>query len=251
MKKTLKTLLACSALVIITLYWMSTFATTAFAIPPESSVSVILEDTSAQPSDSLLRTLIFVGIGVTVVAAVVVIIFLLPKRKKKVPTTSIPETQPIPTQSSPINNAAASTQSHPDGRQNEEPKQMDRTVLLTQIENDQDANDKTVMMWENTPAVHKLVLQNTENPSQIYEFALRGTVTVGRDAAVCQIVFDMEPSVARRQCEVYGRNSRFYLRNLSTSNITCMDGRPILEECELKNGSILKMGRLNMRVKVI
>lgn len=108
---------------------------------------------------------------------------------------------------------------------------------------------KTEGIWSTSPSL-RLVFQDLDVSSRRIEVALNGEVLVGRDASACQVVFT-EPSVARKQCRIFQQGSWVMISNLSQSNITKLNGRPVTEECELSSGSTLQMGRLRMRVDIL
>ncbi|MCI8398128.1 MAG: VWA domain-containing protein [Oscillibacter sp.] len=107
---------------------------------------------------------------------------------------------------------------------------------------------KTEGIFDAAPST-RLVFQDLDTPSRRIETALKDTILVGRDGSVCQVVFS-EASVARQQCRIYRQGSWIMVENLSKSNITKLDGRPVTEPRELVSGSTLKMGRVQVRVTV-
>ena len=104
------------------------------------------------------------------------------------------------------------------------------------------------MLWEDG-AESRLILQDISDPARRFETVLRGRILVGRDGSQCQIVLN-EPTVARKQCEIYRQGSEIMLRNLSTSNITKVDDQRVNGECPLHHGNVITMGRMRFRVEV-
>jgi hypothetical protein len=73
------------------------------------------------------------------------------------------------------------------------------------------------------------------------------TVTIGpRDFAHIQF---KERTISRRQAEIIYKDGKLYIKNLSETNFTCLDGReiPVNTELELKSGSILTFGEVEMK----
>lgn len=108
---------------------------------------------------------------------------------------------------------------------------------------------ETEGIWNSQPST-RVILQNLDQPSHKIEVVLKGELLVGRDGSVCQVVLT-EPSVARKQCRIFQQGSWTMISNLSQSNVTKLDGHPVIEDCELLSGSTLQMGRLRMRVEII
>ena len=95
-----------------------------------------------------------------------------------------------------------------------------------------------------------LLLCDEENPAHQYKVLLNREIRIGRDPS-CDIVLDYDKTVARRQCDIYSRNGRIVVRNLSTSNITKVDGQAVNGESELRSGALLKMGHVVMQVEIL
>ena len=97
------------------------------------------------------------------------------------------------------------------------------------------------------PPGRRLILEDLDLPGRRIETPLEGPVVIGRDASACHVVLT-DPSVARQQGRVYGRNGWVMVCNLSRTNITRVDGQPVLEDRALSGGCVLQMGRVRMRV---
>lgn len=74
----------------------------------------------------------------------------------------------------------------------------------------------------------------------------REPVTGPRDFAHIQL---KERTISRRQAEIVFKDGKLYIKNLSETNFTCLDGReiPVNTELELKSGSILSFGEVDMK----
>ena len=73
---------------------------------------------------------------------------------------------------------------------------------------------------------------------------------IGRLAAQCDICIDYDRSVSSRHCAIEKRGERFFLIDLQSSNGTFLNESKVLSEVEIYSGSIIKMGRVEMRVEM-
>jgi pSer/pThr/pTyr-binding forkhead associated (FHA) protein len=71
-------------------------------------------------------------------------------------------------------------------------------------------------------------------------------LVLGRDPA-CDVVFD-DGTVSRRHCELFVRDGRAWLRHLSASNPTYLNGRIALGETALAAGDVLAIPVLAVEV---
>lgn len=94
-----------------------------------------------------------------------------------------------------------------------------------------------------------LSLTDRANPSRHFESPLRGKVSVGRNLSN-QIVLDYERSVSGSHCEIYLEGSTFWVRDLNSRNGTYVDGIRVANVAEISNGSIIKLGRLELVVEI-
>jgi len=112
-----------------------------------------------------------------------------------------------------------------------------------------DTGENTVQVFGNASRrTKRLRLVNVKNESLFYEVTLQGCITVGRSAS-CQITID-NASVSRTQCEIYQQDGQIYAVNRSQTNPTRI-GRTVMDHpIPLKNGTVLTMGRVQMRVEM-
>jgi len=82
------------------------------------------------------------------------------------------------------------------------------------------------------------------------------TVTIGREPVTgprdfAHIQFK-ERTISRKQAEIIYKDGKLYIKNLSETNFTCLDGReiPINTSLELTSGSILTFGEVEMKYNV-
>jgi pSer/pThr/pTyr-binding forkhead associated (FHA) protein len=82
------------------------------------------------------------------------------------------------------------------------------------------------------------------------------TVTIGREPVTgprdfAHIQFK-ERTISRRQAEIIYKDGKLFIKNLSETNFTCLDGReiPVNTALELKPGSLLTFGEVEMKYSV-
>lgn len=93
-------------------------------------------------------------------------------------------------------------------------------------------------------------LRNISNPDQIWEISLSGGVLIGRDAG-CQVCID-EKSMSRRQCRLYiDATGAPTAENLSSSNITLLNGEPLTAPRRISERDKLKCGRVTLMIDSI
>ena len=94
-------------------------------------------------------------------------------------------------------------------------------------------------------------LIDKKRPSQIQEYSLDNPIVVGRVAGKSQAVFDYEKSISGKHCEIYRVGNKVYIRDLNSSNGTYVDGVLVTDSIELSDGSIIKIGRLQIEFQLI
>ena len=82
--------------------------------------------------------------------------------------------------------------------------------------------------------------------NKTWDFALDKDLIIGRDTA-CRICIS-EPSISRRQCKI-SYNGQTVIENLSTSNITKLNGNQLVGAETLKVGDQIKCGRVTLSVE--
>lgn len=66
----------------------------------------------------------------------------------------------------------------------------------------------------------------------------------------CQICINYDESVSGKHCDIYEKNGKVMVKNLSQTNPTRLNGKEIEGDTELKRGDILTLGRLSMKVGI-
>lgn len=109
--------------------------------------------------------------------------------------------------------------------------------------------DRTEMLDDDATGMADVLtirLVDVQRSSQIREYSLDSSLILGRSSDKAQIVFDYEKSISSQHCEIYRMNDHVYIRDLHSSNGTYVDGIRVGDEVELENGSIIKLGRLQV-----
>lgn len=106
----------------------------------------------------------------------------------------------------------------------------------------------TIRMFSKTASGRTLCLANLNNPACTYEVPLKGTVRIGRNPD-CNLVLD-RPSVSKYQCEISVQEGRAYIRNLSSTNRTQVNGHPLMEAEALPETFTLTMGNEKMKAVI-
>lgn len=111
-------------------------------------------------------------------------------------------------------------------------------------------HDKTEIIREepNGGSLYIRVKNRTEG-HQIWDMAIGQGILIGRSSH-CQICI-AEGTVAREQCQLYQTPGGVMVKNLSTSNITCLNGQKIQAPVPLNSGDQLKCGRILLLVESI
>lgn len=113
---------------------------------------------------------------------------------------------------------------------------------------DEEDDGGTVLLMTSERLI-TLSLTDRANPSRHFAVPLQGRVSIGRTSAN-QIVLDYDRSVSGRHCEIYLDGITFRIRDLNSRNGTYVDGIQVVDAAEISNGSIIKLGRLELLVEV-
>lgn len=100
-------------------------------------------------------------------------------------------------------------------------------------------------------ARYLLVLKDIHAPGRIFKYPLDDKVIIGRNTDKVNIAIDYNLTVSGQHCEIYARNNRFYIKDLNSSNKTCLNGHVIKTEAELFSGSIIKVGEVEFSVEML
>ena len=99
------------------------------------------------------------------------------------------------------------------------------------------------MAWE-----RKIGLKDIHSPEKVF-YAMLGenTILVGYNEE-CQIRLNYEESISGKHCSLMEKSGKVYIENLSKTNPTLINGRLLKGEEQLKDGDVLTLGRLEMKV---
>lgn len=124
--------------------------------------------------------------------------------------------------------------------------ESDETTLLNNGKNDA-ASGNTMRLWSET--TRRIMLTDINSPIRSFEKPIRDSLTIGRSIEE-DICISYDNSVSHKQCKICLEGGHFYIENLSKSNITEVDGEAVNRRKELPAGSVIKMGRVEMRFDV-
>ena len=74
-----------------------------------------------------------------------------------------------------------------------------------------------------------------------YKAAIYSSIVIGRKEG--DIVISTDNSISSRHCEITKRESQFFIRDLGSSNGTCLNGNAVTTEVPVKLGDTLRLGR--------
>ena len=94
-----------------------------------------------------------------------------------------------------------------------------------------------------------LSLSDLDHPEHHFEVPLRSSVSIGRGPSN-QIVLDYERSVSGSHCEIFSSGTGWKIRDLNSGNGTYLNGARVTSEAEVTDGSVLKLGRLNLLLEI-
>lgn len=123
--------------------------------------------------------------------------------------------------------------------------------IHTEIVNDYSGNtgEGTVLLFDGIKKV-KITLTDINTPARSFTTFIERKIVIGRSAANTDICIDYDQSVSGKHCAIEMRNDRFYLIDLQSSNKTYLNEIQVLSEVEISSGSIIRMGRVRMRVEM-
>ena len=110
--------------------------------------------------------------------------------------------------------------------------------------------DDTRRIWTGEARKHMLHLTDLKNPEQTFQAPLEEPVVIGRSAKEADVVLDYDRSVSGKHCRIYERDGKFYVKDLQSSNGSLLNGIRLLEEMEIYSGSILTLGRVEVKVQI-
>ncbi len=192
-------------------------------IHTETQTETVIERTEVEKIP-LWLLIVIIAIGVIVVAGIVIVIVMVVKHKKKQdPFTRI---------------------------DSEQEKRMREYEGGTVLVNDVDGGDgETIRIWGETTAA-RITLTDIHDLQRCYQKPITSSLRIGFSPE-SDICIQYDQSVSRKQCDIIKEGSDFFIVNLSQSNGTLLNGMRVTEKMPIYDGSIIKMGRVEMRVEIV
>lgn len=94
-----------------------------------------------------------------------------------------------------------------------------------------------------------LCLEDINQPGRRFEVPLLNSLVIGKNPQLCQVVIDYDKTVSKRHCEIYTDGSMYRIRDLGSTNGTFVNGMRAGDGMDLPGGSILQLGRVELRVQ--
>lgn len=106
----------------------------------------------------------------------------------------------------------------------------------------------TAMVFNTKPPM--LVLSNADDPNESYKAPLTGQVLVGRRSDMgCAIVIP-DQSISKKHCVFRYENRTLFVSDAGSKNGTVLNGRAITQETRIDNGSVVKLGNVELKVEI-
>ncbi|MBR5969766.1 MAG: VWA domain-containing protein [Lachnospiraceae bacterium] len=175
-----------------------------------------------------LWTWILIGAGVLLLLIVLIVVLASrgKKKSKNVPPPVIPVQEPDQTVS----------------------LDFDKTEIFD--EKAQDYESTTEILFVNNSI--QITLEDTERPACTFTETMNpnGQIIVGRSTEKAQIAVTYDKSVAREQCRLYDLGGQLHVENMSGTNITKLNDKPVMTADPVYHGDCLTFGRVKMRVSI-
>lgn len=110
--------------------------------------------------------------------------------------------------------------------------------------------DDTHKIWAGGVKEHILYLTDAQNPGKSFQAPISDTVVIGRNSKESDVVIDYDRSVSARHLSICERDGKFYVKDLNSSNGSTMNGVRLTEEMEIYSGSMLTLGRVEVKVQI-
>lgn len=226
-------------------------ASSAASSEEASSAAPVKQEADSSMKDKLPLIALAGGGAVVVVAAVIAAAVLL-KRKKNASKEETVEKEEPPKRGGSVIVTVDDSVSSIQQAWNEPSKPVAPPVQVQNpgrnvIREEASPND-TIRIFSKTALGRTLCLVNLNNPACTYEVPLKGTVRIGRNPD-CNLVLD-RPSVSKYQCEISMQEGRVYIKNLSSTNRTQVNGHPLMEAEVLPETFTLTMGNEKMKAVI-
>lgn len=194
-------------------------------VPVEKEVEPIAEEASGS-KDTVVLILVgflFVSVIAIMVTIIILVVRFIKKKKQEKEIVEIAD---------PFKNELTET-------------------FPTEVVNDnpRSGGEGTVLLFDEIKKV-KITLTDIDTPARSFTTDINGRIVIGRSASSTDICIDYDQSVSRKHCAIEMRNDKFYLIDLQSGNKTYLNENQVLSEIEISSGSVIKMGRVRMRVEM-
>lgn len=95
-----------------------------------------------------------------------------------------------------------------------------------------------------------ITLEDRADPTKYFRAQVRDRIVIGRSQKLCDIPINYDDSVSSRHCELFLRCEELFVRDLSSSNGTYVNGQKVYQEIKVNSGDILKLGQLSLYIQV-
>ncbi len=103
-----------------------------------------------------------------------------------------------------------------------------------------------------TPKPVYLCLQDINNPTKSFQYPIRGSVKIGKDAGHCQILINYSQFISSVHCEIVAGNGFFFVKDgvngQPSTNGTFVNDRRVSGSAPLKAGDILRLAEVSFKV---
>ena len=119
---------------------------------------------------------------------------------------------------------------------------------MTQRLEEDSAGDETVQLWGQNE-ICRITLTDIHFPEKFYQVSIESSLTIGasQESDIC---VNYDRTVSRTHCEIIREGKELFLINHSQSNGTLLNGMRVVSKTPLTSGSIIKMGRVEMRIEI-
>lgn len=129
---------------------------------------------------------------------------------------------------------------------------QDRTLYDTRCLNEEQIDDDggTRLLYQAVEGVD-ITLEDRADPTKYFRGLIRDRIIIGRSPKFCDIPLTYDDSVSQRHCELFLRENDVYIRDLSSSNGTYVNGQKVYQEIKLNSGDIIKIGQLSLFIQIV
>lgn len=112
-----------------------------------------------------------------------------------------------------------------------------------------DSSGSTVMIFNQGQEYH-ITLTDVNNPSYSFTKPIRECLTIGKSVENSDIAITYDKSVSRKHCQITRRGGDFYVADIGSLNGTFVNGEKVMSPTEIFSGSILTVGRTELKVTI-